>query len=43
LTEPGLGITIDEEKLKSQVGDPKNYLDMYQVRYDSDDGSVIDW
>lgn len=43
LTEPGLGITIDEEKLKSQVGDPKNYLDMYRAQYDPDDGSVIDW
>ncbi|MCC6538923.1 MAG: galactonate dehydratase [Bryobacterales bacterium] len=39
LTEPGLGITIDEEKLKAQVGEPKPYL----TRYDPDDGSVVDW
>jgi len=38
-TDPGLGITIDEEKLKSQVGEPKPYL----TQYDTDDGSVIDW
>ena len=43
LTDPGLGITINEEALKAQQGDPKNYLNMYQVRYDSDDGSVVDW
>ena len=39
LTEPGLGITIDEDKLKAQVGDPRPY----QTAYDSDDGSVVDW
>jgi galactonate dehydratase len=39
LTEPGLGITIDEDKLKAQVGEPKPYL----TRYDEDDGSVVDW
>lgn len=39
LTEPGLGITIDEEKLKAQVGEPRPYL----TAYDSDDGSVVDW
>lgn len=39
LTEPGLGITIDEDKLKAQVGEPKPYL----TRYDDDDGSVVDW
>lgn len=39
LTEPGLGITIDEDKLKAQVGEPKPYL----TRYDADDGSVVDW
>lgn len=39
LTEPGLGITIDEEKLKAQVGEPRPYL----TRYDEDDGSVVDW
>ncbi len=38
-TEPGLGITIDEEKLFAQVGDPEPY----RAQYDSDDGSVIDW
>ncbi len=39
LTDPGLGITIDENKLMSQVGEPKPYL----TRLDSDDGSVVDW
>ncbi len=39
LTDPGLGITIDEEKLLSQVGEPAPY----NVRYDPDDGSVVDW
>lgn len=39
LTEPGLGITIDENKLMAQVGEPRPYL----TRYDSDDGSVVDW
>ncbi len=38
-TEPGLGITIDEDKLMAQVGEPKPY----RTRYDPDDGSVIDW
>jgi len=38
-TEPGLGITIDEDKLRAQVGEPQQYL----TRYDPDDGSVIDW
>ncbi len=38
-TEPGLGITIDENKLKSLVGEPRPYL----TKYDSDDGSVVDW
>jgi galactonate dehydratase len=37
--DPGLGITIDEEKLLSQVGEPKPY----DTRYDPDDGSVVDW
>ncbi len=36
---PGLGITIDEEKLRSEVGEPKEY----RTAYDQDDGSVIDW
>lgn len=39
LTEPGLGITIDEEKLKAQVGEPRPY----ETRFDPDDGSVVDW
>jgi galactonate dehydratase len=39
LTEPGLGITINEDKLKAQVGEPRPYL----PRFDSDDGSVVDW
>ena len=38
-TEPGLGITIDEDKLRAQVGEPQQYL----TRYDPDDGSIIDW
>ncbi|MGH9722247.1 MAG: galactonate dehydratase [Bryobacteraceae bacterium] len=39
LTDPGLGITIDENKLMSQVGEPKPY----RTRYDPQDGSVVDW
>jgi galactonate dehydratase len=39
LTGPGLGIEIDEEKLKAQVGEPRPY----NTAYDGDDGSVIDW
>ena len=39
LTEPGLGITIDENKLMAQVGEPRPY----KARFDPDDGSVIDW
>ena len=39
LTEPGLGITIDENKLMAQVGEPRPY----KTQYDSDDGSVVDW
>lgn len=38
-TDPGLGITIDEEKLMAQVGEPRPYL----PRFDPDDGSVVDW
>jgi galactonate dehydratase len=38
-TEPGLGITIDENKLMAQVGEPRPY----KARFDPDDGSVIDW
>jgi galactonate dehydratase len=39
LTEPGLGITIDEDKLKAQVGEPRTY----DTQFDPDDGSVVDW
>ncbi len=39
LTDPGLGISIDEEKLMAQVGEPSEY----RTRYDKDDGSVVDW
>ena len=39
LTDPGLGITIDEEKIKGQVGEPREY----RPRFDPDDGSVVDW
>jgi galactonate dehydratase len=39
LTDPGLGITIDESKLMAQVGEPRPY----RTRYDPDDGSVVDW
>ena len=38
-TDPGLGITIDEDKLMAQVGEPRPYL----PRFDKDDGSVVDW
>ena len=38
-TDPGLGITIDENKLMSQVGEPRPY----RTAYDADDGSVVDW
>lgn len=39
LTDPGLGITIDEDKLKAQVGEPREY----RPAFDEDDGSVVDW
>lgn len=39
LTDPGLGITIDEDKLMAQVGEPRPYL----PQFDADDGSVVDW
>ncbi|MBL8220570.1 MAG: galactonate dehydratase [Bryobacterales bacterium] len=39
LTEPGLGISIDESKLMAQVGEPREY----RTAYDDDDGSVVDW
>ena len=38
-TDPGLGITIDEDKLMAEVGEPRPYL----PRFDAEDGSVIDW
>jgi len=37
--DPGLGITIDENKLHALVGEPQEY----RTRFDPDDGSVIDW
>ncbi len=37
--EPGLGIQIDEEKLRAQVGEPNAYPETY----DREDGSVVDW
>ena len=39
LIDPGLGITIDENKLMAQVGEPIPY----SPRFDAEDGSVIDW
>lgn len=36
---PGLGITIDENKLMDEVGEPREY----RPAYDQDDGSVVDW
>lgn len=39
LTDPGLGITIDENKLMEQVGEPRPY----RLAIDADDGSVVDW
>lgn len=38
-TEPGLGITIDENKLMALVGEPQEY----KLKVDPDDGSVVDW
>jgi galactonate dehydratase len=38
-TEPGLGITIDEDKLRALVGEPH----AYSAHFDPDDGSVVDW
>ncbi|MEE3337455.1 MAG: galactonate dehydratase [Candidatus Latescibacterota bacterium] len=37
-TAPGLGVTIDEDKLMGMVGEPKPYPTAYD-----DDGSVVDW
>ncbi len=39
LTDPGLGIAIDEDKLMAQVGEPREY----RPQFDPDDGSVVDW
>ncbi|MCH8192863.1 MAG: galactonate dehydratase [Planctomycetes bacterium] len=39
LSDPGLGITLDEDKLLAQVGEPRPY----RARFDPDDGSVVDW
>ena len=39
LPDPGLGITIDEDKLMAQVGEPREY----NPQFDPDDGSVVDW
>lgn len=39
LTEPGLGITIDENKLRAQVGEPRPY----KAKFDPDENSVVDW
>ena len=38
-TGPGLGITIDEDKLMDEVGEPR----AYRTAYDTDDNSVVDW
>ncbi len=38
-TGPGLGITIDEEKLMQEVGEPLPY----RAQFDPDDGAVVDW
>jgi len=38
-TDPGLGITLDEDKLMAEVGEPRPYM----PRFDGDDGSVVDW
>lgn len=38
-TAPGLGITIDRDKLDNMVGEPRPY----EPRFDPDDGSVVDW
>ena len=38
-TGPGLGITIDEDKIRAQVGEPSRR----RTAYDEDDGSVVDW
>jgi len=39
LTDPSLGITIDEDKLQAQVEEPREH----RPRFDPNDGSVVDW
>ncbi len=36
---PGLGITIDQNLIDDEIGEPREYL----PQYDEDDGSVVDW
>lgn len=36
---PGLGISIDENRIDEEVGEPREYL----PQFDADDGSVVDW
>lgn len=36
---PGLGITIDQNRIDDEIGEPREYL----PQYDEDDGSVVDW
>ena len=38
-TGPGLGITIDQNRIDDEIGEPRSYL----PQYDEDDGSVVDW
>jgi len=38
-TGPGLGITIDENRIDDEIGEPRSYL----PQYDEVDGSVVDW
>ena len=38
-TGPGLGITIDENRIDDEIGEPMAYL----PQFDPEDGSVVDW
>jgi len=38
-TGPGLGITIDQNRIDDEIGEPEPYL----PEFDPDDGSVVDW
>ncbi|MBT3481589.1 MAG: galactonate dehydratase [Opitutales bacterium] len=38
-TGPGLGITIDQNRIDDEIGEPRAYL----PQFDEDDGSVVDW